>query len=608
MTSILRSWLERLVLLVACAALAAACGFDPQAVRTGGTGSPKSTVAAGPITGLGSIVVNGIRFDETGAQVTIDGTADRPVSELQLGMMVQVRGEVDEAARIGKAVTVVATPLLAGPAGTVDVTRGEVVVLGQRVEVKAGTALQGVSGLASLQPGDSVVVYGFWDFLAGHVDATRLELRPAAAPAAPSLIGRVGTVTGSRFAIGSLIVESAGAALANLPDGIVAGRYVDVRGALDAGGILRASAIAGRSELDPVEGALTEIEGYVTDFTGVANFRVLGLPVNGDSARVTGLAAALANGALVEVEGQVVQGVLVATLIDVKSGTQQPAAPAPTTLAGAISDFVSVESFRVRDQTVSAASAAFSGGTAANLADGRNVEVVGFINGNVLVASAVAFIDPPAPEGSRLAVSGAIESFVSAMSFRVNGQAVAATASTVYTGGTVADLENGRRVDIDGLLAAGVLAASSIAIRPVETVSTVTLTGEITDFVSATSFKVNNQAITATASTQYEDGSATDLASGRRVRIEGTLQNGVVRAIRVQFAERSDTGEDAEVEGSITDFVSVSNFKVKAQLVDATAATYSHGGPADLANGLKVHVKGPMAQGVLKAKTVEIDR
>ena len=134
------------------------------------------------------------------------------------------------------------------------------------------------------------------------------------------------------------------------------------------------------------------------------------------------------------------------------------------------------------------------------------------------------------------------------------------------------------------------------------------LAGAITDFVSPVNFRVNNQAITTTAATVYEEGSATSLANGRLVEIEGRLADGVVTASRVHFSDPRRPGEDAEVEGRITDFVSVASFKVEGQLVDATAASFSNGGAGDLANGLQVHVKGPVAQGVLRARTVEIDR
>ena len=596
----------RVAALLAAAAIAASCGVEPQAVRTGGTGNIKATVVAGPITGLGSIVVNGIRFDETGARVTIDGVPDRPVSELGLGMIVEVSGEVDAEARVGRASTIVATPLLAGAAQAVDVGRAEITVLGQRVEVKAGTLLQGTSALASIRAGDRVVAYGFWDYFAGHIDATRLEVHSASSTA--SLVGPVGTVTGTRFTIGSLVVETAGAALSGLPGGIVPGGYVEVRGTTDPAGVLRAASVAARSELSPLEGARTEIEGYVSDFVSAARFRVLGVMVDASTARLSGLAGALGNGALVEVEGRFAQGLLVADLVEVKAGVQQPAAPQATTLAGLVTDFVAVSSFRVRDQTVDASAAAFTGGTSADLANGRGVEVTGVVSGNVLVAGAVVFTTPPTSEGTRLHVDGAIESYVSPASFRVNGQAVAAGAGTAFYGGTAADLADGRLVVVDGVVSGGVLAAASIEFKPRDSGSTVSLAGAITDFVSPVNFRVNNQAITTTAATVYEEGSATSLANGRLVEIEGRLADGVVTASRVHFSDPRRPGEDAEVEGRITDFVSVASFKVEGQLVDATAASFSNGGAGDLANGLQVHVKGPVAQGVLRARTVEIDR
>ena len=598
---------SRLAMLLAGAVLAAACDMAPQAVRSGGTGAPsKVAVASGPITGLGGIVVNGVRFDESGAEVTINGAANQPVSALVLGMVVEVRGEIDPVARTGKASTVVAASLVSGPVAAVNAAAGEMMVLGQRVEVFADTALQGASSLAGVRTGDLVNVFGFWDYFAGHVDATRIEIVPAIATA--TIIGKVGEVTGTRFKMGALVVETAGAAVSGLDGGIVTGRYVEAKGVLDGAGMLRAASVAGRVEFDPVEGALTEIEGYVTDFAGVAGFRVLGLPVNGTDARLGGAASSLANGALVEVEGRIVQGVLVATLVDVKSGALQPAAPVAVTLQGAISDFVSVSSFRVNDQTVDASAASFTAGAATALANGRNVQVTGMLDGNVLRASTVTFVAPVVDDGTRFAVDGAIEAFASPASFRVNGQPVSASASTVFAGGGVTDLANGRRVNVDGLLRGGTLEAWTITFQPIEVVSTVRLAGVVSDFVSPASFRVNNQAIATDSLTLFQGGSAASLANGKLVEVEGRLAAALVTATRVRFPEPSESGGGAEVEGRITDFVSVSNFKVKGQLIDAASATYSHGGPADLVNGLKVHVKGPVMLGVLKARTVEIDR
>lgn len=608
MSALPGAWGRALGLVALACAVAGCDGFDPQVVRTGGTGSIKSTVASGPISGLGSLVVNGVRFDESGARVTVNGVPDRPVTDLQLGMVVRVRGDVDTAARVGKADAIEATAVLSGAATGIDVAKGEATVLSQRVEVKPGTVLQGASSLADVRNGASLVVYGFWDYSAGHVDATRVEVRPQATAPPTAIVGRLSEVAGTRWKIGGLAIEVSGASVANLPGGASPGLYVEARGTLDPGGVLRASAVEGRAEFDPVEGARTELEGYVSEFAGLASFRVLGVAVNGAGARMSGAAASLANGALVEIEGQFAQGTLVATAIEVKAGPRQVPPPAATTLSGVISDFVSASSFRVRDQAVDASAATFAGGNAADLANGREVVVTGLVDGSVLRAGSVSFTAPMVPEGSRFAVSGEIESFLSTASFLVNGQRVAATAATAFAGGTAADLANGRRVSVDGTLAAGLLTAATITFQAVQPASAVSLAGAITDFASATSFKVNNQPITTTAATLYDVGSVTSLANGRLVQIDGTLSAGVVVAAKVHFSDSTASATQAEVEGTIMDFVSVSRFTVKGQLVDASAATFSNGKASDLANGLQVHVKGPVVEGVLRAATVEIDR
>lgn len=595
--------LARLAML----AVLAGCGAgDPQLVRTGGTGAPKSvSVSVGVIEGLGSVVVNGIRYDETGARVTINGAPDRPVSELQLGMVVEVRGEVEAALRTGKAESVIATALLAGPVESVNAAEAEIAVLGQRVELVPGVALLGTSGAAGLRAGDVVVVYGYWDLLAGHIDATRVEVR-SPAPAESTIIGRVGAVSGGTFRIGNLVVDASGAAVTNLAGGIATGRYVEVRGAASAGS-LRAASVTGRSEFDPQEGALTEIEGFVTDFAGPGSFRVLGTPVNATNARLIGAGGAIANGAFVEVEGAIVQGVLVATLVDVRSAPLTIAPPVPTTVAGDITDFVSAASFRVRGQAIDASAATFTGGSAAGLANGRQVQVTGLVDGSVLKATAVAFVEPAVPAGTRTIVSGTIDGFVSVTSFYVNGQFTTTTGATAYVGGQASQLASGRVVEVDGMLTNGLLTAITVTFKAPPAPSAVSLAGTVTDFVSATSFRVNNQAITTTAQTAYESGTAANLANGRKLAIDGMLAGGVVTATKIRFTDAPST-EPAEVEGRITDFVSVSNFKVQGQLVDASAATFSNGRAADLANGLKVHAKGPVVAGVLRATRVEIDR
>ena len=70
-------------------ALAAACGGGG-GVDTGGTGATVSSYSVGRISGFGSIVVNGVHFDESGASIVDDDGAPHRRDELQLGMTVNV--------------------------------------------------------------------------------------------------------------------------------------------------------------------------------------------------------------------------------------------------------------------------------------------------------------------------------------------------------------------------------------------------------------------------------------------------------------------------------------------------------------------------------------
>jgi Domain of unknown function (DUF5666) len=104
----------------------------------------------------------------------------------------------------------------------------------------------------------------------------------------------------------------------------------------------------------------------------------------------------------------------------------------------------------------------------------------------------------------------------------------------------------------------------------------------------------------------------TVLADGQLVRVEAQLVNGqVVTAARIF----SVTGIGApligraEVEGIVSDFVSVASFKINGVTVDGTAALFQRGNAALLKNGARVEAKGSyngtvLQAGVLKVETV----
>ena len=597
------SSLLRVCGVLLCLVLAGGC--DSAAILLAGIGSGGTgAVASGPIGGFGSVIVNGVRFDDTAARVSIDGVADRPVTELRLGMVTEVRGEIDPGGKTGRAQEIMSGFALRGPVTVVTSTSIE--VLGQQVRVGGETVLDGISTLGDLVPGDLVAVSGLHDATAPAIVATRIERRAASDAATVAVEGTVSALTPTTFQLGSLVVTYSAAQLVDLPAaGLADGMLVRVEApAPQAGNALAAASVRALPSTLPA-GAYVEYVGYVSQFASAASFQVGALSVNAANAQFVGAPpSTLANGVRVEVAGTVAGGVVNATEVEFLLLAPQPVA---AEVEGPITDFLSPSNFRVRGQFVDATHAIFSGGAIGELANGRNVHVTGPVDGSMLAAASVAFLDTPPPELTRLAVDGTITDFSSPASFRVNGQPVTTGAGTTFVGGTAGDLANGRHVTAEGVVQGGVLVAGILTVFPAQAPQVVTTDGRVDNFVSAASFTVNGQPIAAGAATTYLSGTAASLTNGVHVTVTGTLSGGVLHATSIQFHSDDSEQSQAEVEGYISQFVSVSNFKVAGQVVDASGASFEGGRAGNLANGLKVHATGSIRGGVLYATRIEID-
>jgi hypothetical protein len=587
------------------AALIGSCGNGTDLVAgvgSGGTGG----VAAGPISGFGSVIVNGTRFDDTGARVSINDVPDRSVSELRLGMVVEVLGTINPGSLTGQADTIRAVFAVEGPVSAIDAATGTLVVLEQRVRVDAGTVLDGIAAISALAVNDIVQVSGLKDVSAGVVAATRIERRPpfTAGSSTFEVEGEISATTATTFRIGALIVNYALAAQVDFPaGGLATGTIVKATALQPAvAGTLTASVVRVRTAALHATGTRLEVEGYVANFISPAMFNVGNLMVNAGMAKYeNGTAADLANGRRVEVEGTVAAGVLTATKVEFRSTATETSAE----LEGPVTDFLSLANFRVRGQLVDATGATIANGVASALANGRVVHVTGRITGGILVAAQVVFKDTMPAENTRLSVDGAITDYVSAQSFRVNGQAVSIWQTTVFAGGSAADLVNGRQVVVEGMLVSGVLNAATVTIKTPSAAQVVSTEGLIANFVSPASFTVNGQAVATNSNTLFTNGTAASLANGVRISVKGTIWSGVLNASNVEI--KTSAPREVEVQGYITNYVSISNFKVNGQVVDAGTATFEGGTAAKLANGLKVHATGPVTAGVLKARKLEID-
>lgn len=300
--------------LTAGALLLSACGGGSGASTTG-PDAAASALTEGPITGFGSIIVNGVRFDDSAAEVSDDEGATSSRERLRLGMQVEIESEPvtdDGSGRRARAALVRFGSEIVGPVeGAPDVLNGRLMVLGQAVVVTTNTVFAQGAGLAALQAGDVLEVHAQYDNADATYRATRIERRSSVE--AYRLRGLVHDLTARTFRIGGATIDYLTLS-PTIPSGALAdGQRVRVRLATTqtVGGVWDALALrSGQRKVD--DHVQASLHGTLSAFTSALQFAVNGVPVDATSAAFPDGRDALAVGVEVEVEGRVVAGVLVA--------------------------------------------------------------------------------------------------------------------------------------------------------------------------------------------------------------------------------------------------------------------------------------------------------
>ncbi len=467
MSRYLRTWAA-----VGVTAALAACGGGGGS-ETNAAASDVSTkqVDAGTVTGFGSVIVEGRRYDDSAAIVSIEQDASAPRAaartDVKLGMQVLVTSDDGS-----QAATLVVRSEVVGPIGSLSADG--FVVAGQRVRIStdpaAPTVFEGAAGLADLQAGDRVEVHGQRD-ADGVIVATRIE---RCDPSASAFVRVAGTVSGldasgHSFLVGGLQVTWSDATRL-LPMGVTLANGQRVAIWSDAaivGNALAAKAIVVRASGLSDDG-LARVGGLLRGLDVAARTFTLG-DVKVDATKATfvnGTAADLANGRHVRVTGTVTGGVLAATEV---SFVRQPG-DAIVDLTGPVTDFVSSASFRVRGVAVDASgtTVAFLNGVAQSLGNGVLVRVQGTVSGNVVTATSVSFASATLPRPGPLTVIDSVEGVayqvdVLARRFRLNGVDVVIGVATVIDGNP-ADLRNGARLVVAGTIVDGVLIAGRVKV------------------------------------------------------------------------------------------------------------------------------------------------
>ena len=288
---------------------------------TGGIDRGGITIAVGPVTGFGSIFVNGVEYSTSGATVSVD---DNPgtESDLRVGQIVRVEGTVDTTGTKGTATKVSFNDQLEGPIQGIDPDTGRLVVLGQTVQVGPATSFDGrisPASLDGLSVGNRVEISGTVSST-GVVNATRVELKSDSASV--EVKGAVAALDAGnkRFMINLLQVDYSSAQVNGFSGGQPAnGDNVEVKGPLNGSGTLVASSVEKKSAGAPGgSDDKADFEGQVTRFVSTTDFDVAGQRVTttGSTTYLDGTAANLALDVKLEVEGNFdASGRIVATKV-----------------------------------------------------------------------------------------------------------------------------------------------------------------------------------------------------------------------------------------------------------------------------------------------------
>lgn len=332
-----------LVLLVFIAACGGGGGGD--SVASGGIGG--TGVTSGTVSGFGSVFVNGIEFETDGTIRDVDddtdisnGSDDDEV--LGIGMVVTIIGTVNDDGVSGIADSIeyddeVEGPVAAAPVEDLDGITKTFDIFNITVVVDRTATVFVLTDYDTLAQNDLLEVSGYFD-VDGKLLATRVENEGVWVPG-DSEVEIKGEVSGfngvDTFILGGVTIDFDGTTgFEDLPgDTVVNGQFVEVKGILNTATSIFASRIELEDEDfgDNVDNI--SLEGIVTDFISRSDFRVAGQRVNASNATFepASLEASIADGAKVEVEGAIVDGVLVATEVEQRGGDVRVSATVETT-------------------------------------------------------------------------------------------------------------------------------------------------------------------------------------------------------------------------------------------------------------------------------------
>jgi hypothetical protein len=317
-------------------------GNNPPPPPTGGITRTGGAIAVGPVTGFGSVIVNGVRYSTDGSTSYSDDGRNIQESELRVGDQVLVKGRIENDNTTAAASSVEVVDTVEGPVSSVNAAAQSFVVLGQVVQIGPQTSIDDncpatLDGLLNNPPVAVVEVSGPYTVDAAGdtvIAATRVECKSILTDFEINGVVSAHDSVNKTFMINDLEVNYATAGLIqDFPNGTISnGHPIEATGTqFDDSGVppvLTASKVEYKgNRLQGQEGDHLEIEGFITRFVSAKDFDVGDLPtrvteITGTTVYEGGTAADLGVNLKVEVEGELdSNGVLNATKIEIKKST-----------------------------------------------------------------------------------------------------------------------------------------------------------------------------------------------------------------------------------------------------------------------------------------------
>lgn len=530
------AFIATLFLLSGCGGGAAGLVDTIAKVGTGGSGN-----ALGIVTGFGSLIVDGMRRNDSNASYTNEAdqgvAVAMPMTSVMLGQSAAFAYDAS-----GNITSVMMSPEMVGIVSAVSASN--ITVLGMNITANIDPALGpvtsfvGYTSLANVQVGDRIEAHGLLKTDSQgkpYLQATLIVQKPSTSGVRLTGIVTQHNAAAGSFVIGNQTITLLSATLSPAGMSLANGELVTVwSDKAPVGNVITASNI--RIKLPAQSSGNVSLSGPIASFVSNSSFKLGNVTVDASAATLAPSGASLTNDTYVVVTGgyDATTNKLTASNIAVFTAS----APTSVEVHGMVANFVSSSSFTLRGVVIDASNATYTGGAASQLANGVFLEVHGTVANNVVRATSVqfvAFTPSQAPNGSIIEIGGMLSSYdakTGAFTMNMsNGGTMDGNMGTgaVFRNGSVASLVVGQAVSIAGMFNNNSLSGVDVNILASQPSApgTLQMSGVISN-ITSTSFMLNGVTI-------QRNGVAIQGSGGGMMGGGGGMMGGVRANVSVQL-------------------------------------------------------------------------